>query len=234
MSNQFSTQTVSTNLAFAFAEVAALLQIPAEQLQHLCRVFAAFLGPQASAADARYSHGDLATLITIQRLQENGLGVDQIAQRLSTKSVPGVLSPATPPLPPTISPAISPGDHALAAWRNGETSETGPLPPQAVHAMIHTVAQSQQSMLNVQESVKEMLGVVVQDNFNLKHENRKLRERMLELERTLAEYQRREETRKEKLEGRLRALEGTLGAMQQQLAQLVQAYRQRERRGWFW
>lgn len=96
--------------------------------------------------------------------------------------------------------------------------------------MLGTVANSQQSMLNVQDSIREMLGVIVQDNFNLKSENRKLRDRMLELERALAEYQRREETRKERLEGRLRAVEGTLSAMQQQLAQLVQLQRQKAKR----
>ena len=81
-----------------------------------------------------------------------------------------------------------------------------------------------------------MIGVIVHDNFNLKDENRKLRERMLEMERALAEYQRREETRKERMENRLRALEGTVGALQQQVAQLVQLYRQQRkpRRGWFW
>ena len=103
-----------------------------------------------------------------------------------------------------------------------------------LNEMLDTVANSQQSMLNIQDSIREMLGVIVQDNFNLKSENRKLRDRMLELERTLAEYQRREETRKERLEGRLRAVESTLSAMQQQLAQLVQLQRQKAKRNRFW
>lgn len=104
---------------------------------------------------------------------------------------------------------------------------------QMLGEMLSTVANSQQSMLNVQDSIREMLGVIAQDNFNLKHENRKLRERMLELERVISEHQRREETRKEMLEGRLRAVESTLSALQQQLAQLVQLQRQRLRKNWF-
>lgn len=99
--------------------------------------------------------------------------------------------------------------------------------------MLSTVANSQQSVLNVQDSIREMLNVIAQDNFNLKHENRKLRERMLELERIISEHQRREETRKEMLESRMRAVEGTLSALQQQLAQLVQLQRQRIRKHWF-
>ncbi|RIK48347.1 MAG: hypothetical protein DCC57_13470, partial [Chloroflexi bacterium] len=97
-----------------------------------------------------------------------------------------------------------------------------------------TLAGTQQAVLNSQSALREMLNVVVQDNFNLKDENRKLRDRMLELERALAEYQRREETRKERSEGRLRALEATVAALQQQIAQLVQLQRQQQRRrGWF-
>src|SRR5690606_40696480 len=65
----------------------------------------------------------------------------------------------------------------------------------------------------VQTCALPILGVVVQDNFNLKDENRKLRDRMLEMERALAEYQRREETRKERMEGRMRALEAMVGAL---------------------
>lgn len=99
---------------------------------------------------------------------------------------------------------------------------------------LDALAGTQQAVLNGQATVREILNVVVQDNFNLKDENRKLRDRMLELERALAEYQRREETRKERLEGRLRALEATVAALQQQVAQLVQIQRQQQRRrGWF-
>ena len=70
--------------------------------------------------------------------------------------------------------------------------------PQALGDILSAIANSQQSVLNSQSTVREVVGVVVQDNFNLKEENRKLRDRMLELERVLAEYQRREETRKER------------------------------------
>ena len=107
------------------------------------------------------------------------------------------------------------------------------LLPQALGDMLSTIANSQQSVLNSQSTVREVVGVVVQDNLGLKEENRKLRDRMLELERVLAEYQRREETRKERMENRLRALEGTVAALQQQIVQMVQIQRQPKRRGWW-
>ena len=104
--------------------------------------------------------------------------------------------------------------------------------PQPLADVFDVLAANQRSVLNSQTTVREIAGVLVQDNFNLKDENSKLRDRMLELERVLAEYQRREELRKERLESRLRALEGTVGGLQQQIAQIVQAIRKR-RRGFF-
>ncbi len=76
--------------------------------------------------------------------------------------------------------------------------------------ILRTIVSNQEAILNAQGMMRDMTNVVVQDNFNLKDDNRKLRERMLEMERVVAEYQRREETRKERLEGRLRAVEGTV------------------------
>src|SRR5690606_13386484 len=121
-----------------------------------------------------------------------------------------------------------------AEQRGRDANEVGSTIPKTINDILTTISGSQQAVLNSQSTVREVVGVLVQDNFNLKDENRKLRERMLEVERSLAEYQRREEARKERLDGRLRALEGTMAALQQQVAQLVQLQRQqRKRRGWF-
>lgn len=144
------------------------------------------------------------------------------------------------PMPTVPDPAMPTGNEnqpPISENANTAITENGSagIANRQVSELLSTVANSQQSVLNTQDSLRETIGVVVQDNFNLKHENRKLRERMLEIERSLAEQQRREETRKEIFEGRLRAVEGTLAAMQQQLAQLVQFQRGRTRRNnnWF-
>lgn len=151
------------------------------------------------------------------------------------------------PMPPTpISPEPVPasfnsnGRQPLMPEAATPTSITESTPAgvatRQANEILSTVANSQQAVLNIQDSMRETIGVVVQDNFNLKHENRKLRERMLEIERSLAEQQRREETRKDIFEGRLRAVEGTLAAMQQQFAQIIQIQRNRgqsRRNNWF-
>jgi cell division septum initiation protein DivIVA len=86
--------------------------------------------------------------------------------------------------------------------------DTGIAPAVTVLAdTIHTVADSQQLLLGSQQANRELLTVVLQDNFNLKEENVKLRDRMLELERDLVEMRRIEDQRRMRLEARLRQLE---------------------------
>ncbi len=194
-----------------FAQVTELLDVAPSTLRRWIQRFADFLEQQAVEGDALFSATDVETLSVIRGLLAEGYTYEQITHRL----------------------------QVLVARQDGEAQEAAPLAtplnanlPQAVTDVLHTMADTQQAILNSQTSIRELLGVVVQDNFNLKEENRKLRDRMLELERTLAEYQRREETRKERIENRLRALEGTLGALQQQIARWVE--QQRRRRGWFW
>jgi hypothetical protein len=72
---------------------------------------------------------------------------------------------------------------------------------------LHTVADGQQLLLGSQQASRDLLSVVVQDNFGLKEENAKLRDRMLELERELAEIRRLDQTKREALDARLRKLE---------------------------
>ena len=127
-------------------------------------------------------------------------------------------------------PGNDPAGNTDADFSVTQFNESGL--PAPLTDVFSTLASNQRAVLNNQATVREIVGVIVQDNFNLKDENRKLRDRMLEMERALAEYQRREELRKERLESRLRALEGTVGALQQQIAQIVQVIR-KKRRSWF-
>ncbi len=195
-----------------FAQVTELLDVAPSTLRRWIQRFADFLEQDTGEGDALFGPTDVETLSVIRGLLAEGYTYEQITHRLQV---------------------------LVATHQDGESQEAAPLAtplntnlPQAVTDVLHTMADTQQAILNSQTSIRELLGVVVQDNFNLKEENRKLRDRMLELERTLSEYQRREETRKERIENRLRALEGTLGALQQQIARWVE--QQRRRRGWFW
>jgi hypothetical protein len=178
------------------------------------------LGREAAGADPLFSSADVAAIVTIQKLLAQGYDDEQIDEHLTPMHLEVEPEP-TPHFPTDVQPYSNESDGVSAL-------------PQVVGDVLKTIVNSQQAVLNGQTGLRDMMGVVVQDNFNLKDENRKLRDRMLEMERALAEYQRREETRKERMEGRMRALEATVAALQQQVAQLVQIQRQQQRkRGWF-
>ena len=219
MAEPTTARTSAAEPTYSATEVAYHLQVGADVLRSWNQRFSQMLSTQANGQEPRYSNADVAALAIVQKLLEQGFDDQQVSERLTPKRL--VRDDA-----PTI--ALN-SDQGRQLVENKAT-----LLPQALGDILSTIANSQQSVLNSQTTVREVMGVVVQDNFNLKEENRKLRERMLELERSLAEYQRREETRKERLESRLRALEGTVAALQQQLAQVVQMQRQGQRkRGWW-
>jgi hypothetical protein len=81
---------------------------------------------------------------------------------------------------------------------------------------LHTVADGQQLLLGSQQANRELLTVVLQDNFNLKEENTKLRDRMLELERDMVEIRRHDDARRDSMEARLRRIEDRVRAPQPQ------------------
>lgn len=205
--------------AYSFIEVASHLQVTAETLRTWNRRFGQVLSADVNGDSPRYSTADIAALLTVQKLLEQGFSDEQVNQRLMPRRIDS--QPAT-------AVALSPQQGRMLAQQSGAEL------PNSLGDVLSTIANGQQAVLNSQSTMREMTSVVVQDNFNLKEENRKLRDRMLELERALAEYQRREETRKERMESRVRAIEGTLAALQQQLAQMVQTQRtQPKRRGWW-
>lgn len=202
----------------SFAEVTELLDVAPGTLRRWIQRFGPFLQTTSSESSSRYTASDVETLSIVRGLLAEGNTYEQIAHRLRVMH--------------------SSQQHQVAP--QDEEASGRPLPspapsqlPRVVGDAMQSITDTQKAILNSQTSIRDLLGVVVQDNFSLKEENRKLRDRMLEIERVLAEYQRRDETRKERLESRLRALEGTLGALQQQVAHWIELQRQR-RRGWLW
>ncbi len=233
----------ATNLSFSFTQMADHLQVEPRTLRAWNRHFAPALDADIDDDEPRYSGSDLAALTIAQRLLEQGQDFGEVLEHLAPRSADepsDELSHGSPDeidLPPA---DFSVREHKVpdlpVSLDNAEGQSFAIS--QMVGDAFRAIATGQQSMLNNQTNLRDTLGIVVQDNFNLKDENRKLRERMVEVERTLAEYQRREELRKERLESRVRALEGTVNALQQQVVQVMQALRRpppqpRRRRGFF-
>jgi DNA-binding transcriptional MerR regulator len=170
-------------------EMAARLEVSAATLRRWSDEFAAFLSDDAHASNdgqpVRYTDADLTTLITVKSLMAEGLSYEQARERLSAMRA----------AQPQGSTSLVAGEPVLAmAPAIAFISDT-----------LHNVADSQQAVLNSQAANRELLGVVLQDNFNLKEENARLRERMLELERQMAQLGREQEARREALRAELEA-----------------------------
>jgi len=165
-------------------EVAERLEVSAATLLRWSEEYAEFLSRDHQQTG--YSDADVTQLTTIKALVAEGLTSDQVRQRLKEAT----------------SPSEEEGATGLVATGSGP-----PLNPAValVTDALHNVATGQQAVLNSQAANRELLGVVLQDNFNLKEENVRLRERMLELERQIAQLRRDEESRREALRSEMEA-----------------------------
>ena len=202
------------------AEVAARLGVSTSTLRRWTQRFSEFLSPEAvepsRSGDAdgdqgRYTDEDLATLLTIKGLLAEGFTYQQVERRLAALRGQNGADTTSYALvsPETESRVLAPAISVLADT-------------------LHTVADGQQAILNAQQANRELMGVVVQDNFNIKEENAKLRDRMLELERELAEMRRQGDVHRHRIEARIQAMESTLDRIADQLSTLQE---QSSRRG---
>jgi len=191
-------------------EVAQQLQVSPSTLRRWSNEFADYLSDSAGrpasaagsqAAHRRYADEDLETLMTIKGLLAEGLTYIQVARRLEALR-----------LRRSASSAAENDDGGPVTALGPSLVDSSPFAP-AVTVLadtLHTVADGQQILLGSQQANRDLLTVVLQDNFGLKEENTKLRDRMLELERELAEIRRLDASRREGMEARLHKLEERL------------------------
>jgi DNA-binding transcriptional MerR regulator len=188
-------------------EVASQLQVSPSTLRRWSNEFSDFLSDTAGrpqpadssrTAHRRYTDEDLETLMAIKGLLAEGLTYIQVARRLQVLH-----------MRQTQARTDVEDDAAQVTTLGPSLRDASPVAP-AVAVLadtLHTVAEGQQLLLGSQQANRDLLTVVLQDNFNLKEENAGLRDRMLELERDLAELRRLDTTRREAMEARLLELE---------------------------
>jgi DNA-binding transcriptional MerR regulator len=215
------------------AEVADALAVSPATLRRWSQRFEGYLQARDSSSDGshrRYTARDVDTLRQIKARLEAGWTYEQVAQQLDVEARSSD-SPMIDVLPdPTevgeVGPSLSLSAEspqamvAMAATdgRDALTSEGWPPAAQILRDALQAVSDNQLMLLNSQHANRDLMGVVIQDNLNLKDENTNLRDRMLELERELAEMRRRHTDFRERLETRVRVLEdavATLMARQQ-------------------
>ena len=212
----------ATPAALRPAEVAERLGISAATLRRWSSRFGEFLelgeGGQDGGTHRRYSAGDVATLARVQELLEQGWTYEQVADRLSQGPADSATSESVAAAPLDSEPDLS-SEMAMVSTDTYFDDNAGlsadALSPAArfMRDTMQAVTGNQQIILNSQQANRDMLGVMIQDNLNLKGENTSLRERMLELERELAELHRHFVDTRERTEIRMRVLEDAIAKL---------------------
>ena len=215
------------------AEAAQRLGIPASTLRRWSRRFAAFLSPQAHGlrpADGtrghrRYTPEDLAVLARCKTLLSQGLTFDQVAAMLEINFEPEVT---------VVEGEVEEEGGSVRAEEPARGEEAGEMVlgedaadlGRMMAQMISTLSGSQQMIITGQQTERELLSIVIQDNMNLKEENKRLRERMVETERRIFEMKREMERYREDERERMRQMEAYMFQLQRQLDDLVRSQRQ--------
>ncbi|MBN1992762.1 MAG: MerR family transcriptional regulator [Anaerolineae bacterium] len=188
--------------------VTGALDISSATLRRWSQRFGDYLSPEASGSDAershrRYTDDDLATLRVVKELMNNGLTYEQVLRQLAlnftgTQEQMRGISPE-----PVEDDAPGEGlaeERSLIASNGNESAAVAFLTN-----TLATLSDNQKSILNSQAANRELMGVLIQDNFNLKEENNRLRERILEVERSLAQSRQEGEWQREALRQELDA-----------------------------
>ena len=211
------------------ADAARQLGIPASTLRRWSRRFAPFLSPEANAATRengsrghrRYTPQDLEVLARCKTLLSEGRTFEQAAQELERAYQPTVQAVEGEidgdEAEPTTPEAVLADDEPLEMVREEDAVDVGQMMAQ----LLASLSGSQQMIITGQQSERELLGVVLQDNFTLKEENKKLRERMVETERRIFEMKREIEKARTEERERMRQMEAYLFQLQRQMDDLV-------------
>jgi len=175
-------------------EAATQLDVSVTTLRRWSKEYAQYLSEDGSKVSDKsgprtYTENDVSTLARIKELTAQGLSADQVSRHLQTQAM-GLST-----------------DDRVAVVRAGEEEASRSPALLLMRDILQSLSEGQEAILNSQQANRSLLGVVIQDNFNLKEENAKLRERMLKLEQELAELRRHNWDHRSLLEARVRRLE---------------------------
>lgn len=200
--------------------VMAELDISAATLRRWSEEFTDHLsaeaGPTEGRRHRRYTEEDLVILKLVKDLMNDGLTYEQVRQQLASRTE--VWAERVSRIP---------HDEFDAELIDGEEmAERGLMPTNGsdsaaldfITNTLSTLSDNQKSVLNSQAANRELLGVLIQDNFNLKEENNRLRERVLDVERNLAQIRHEDEWRRESLR---QEMEAKLMQVQQMAAEAL-------------
>lgn len=172
-------------------QAAAELGISFSTLKRWTKDFAPFLTPagpmSGDGANRRFAPDDLSVLRRVKEQLAAGSSTEEVVEQLHAEG-----------RGETASMALAPREGGVGGQSAGFAVLTDTL-----RAMI----ENQQTIQNSLQVNRNLQGVIIQDNFNLKEENMKLRERMQRLEQELADLRKRDSEHRLMLEQRLARLE---------------------------
>src|SRR4030042_5507038 len=163
-------------------DVARELDISTSTLRRWAKEFHPYLSKTAAKPDAtdagvsahrRYTEEDVHLLTRVKTLLDRGLTYDQVVRQLRGST--GATSEGS-----------RPREEAYSMVASEKQSEA----PAVGHSLVvvadalRNINDNQQALQNSLQVNRNLLGVLIQDNFNLKEENTKLRDRVLKLEQT--------------------------------------------------
>lgn len=210
------------------AEAARRLGISVSTLRRWSDRFAPFLSEQAaggSGGHRRYGDEDVATLTTLQALLQEGLTYDEAAAAFAAPAAETAgtvedgteVEDSTEAEPDAVAGTVLTEEETAALVQLQADLPAAPDVARLVADVLNTLSDSQQIIITGQATGRQLLGVVLQDNFNLKEENVRLRERMLEAERNLFELRRAVDAGRSDERERMRQMESQLFEMQRRL-----------------
>ena len=209
--------------------VANELDISPATLRRWSDEFADYLSSGAGVTQGRshrrYLDTDVETLLIIKDLMSDGMTYEQVRQTLNER--------ATIAIEPDMieETALELEEEDATGVPDFDNLDLGDIPPEdgetttlvaangadspAIAFLTNTLttlSDSQKSILNSQAANRELLGVLLQDNFNLKEENTRLRDRILDVERTISQQKQETSQQRQEEEWRREALRQELDA----------------------
>jgi len=170
-------------------DAATELTVSANTLKRWAKDFEQFLSPSsASNGVRRFTTEDVGVLRRVKDQLSDGLSTDEVVEMFQSEGLGESGGTST-----ALATRDAPGTQAAGFVVLTDT----------LRAMI----ENQQAIQNSLQVNRNLQGVIIQDNFNLKEENMKLRERMQRVEQELDDLHKRDVDNRITLEQRLAQLE---------------------------
>ncbi len=178
-----------TDTLKTFQQTATELNVSSNTLKRWAKDFAPFLTPSGpvsgDGANRRFEDDDIAVLRRVKDQLAGGLSTEEVVEQLHAEGRGETVT-------------------SVMTTREGNVQSAGfVMLTDTLRAMI----ENQQTIQNSLQVNRNLQGVIIQDNFNLKEENMKLRERMQSLEEELNDIRKRDADHRLLLEQRLARVE---------------------------